>query len=712
MTAEVRRDRPSVLDEVSSVVWYLEDRLLEAASRVRDGFRRAFEETFDEPLDISFRIPPGSWVGGDRDGNPFVTPAVTEAAAERSALALIEHYQRKVTDLIVRLSVSNRIAPEPPELRAAIERGRALLPSVWETNRRRDVDEPLRLFLSFVLGRLSQRAAPGPAAYANAGELLDDLRLTQRVLEKANAQHSVRTMIDPLIYEVETLGFAGCLLDVREDSEVHTRTIDRIAETIGLPRFDTAMLERELTGRRPLLAPHVPLDEATRRAIDVFHTIRTVQDRFGERAACTYVISMTRSADDLLRVLLLGREAGLIDLAGEPPLARLDVVPLFETERDLEAAPAVMGSLFENRVYQRYLKARGMHQEVMLGYSDSAKDAGIVAASWALYQAQERLTQVADRHGVELTLFHGRGGTVGRGGGSPVFRALTALPPGTVRRRIKITEQGEVISQKFGLLPIAERTLEVMITGMLWATVFDWRTEVAPERIALYRETMDRLAALALPSYHALVHEDSRLFALFQKATPVSELAHVHFGSRPAYRERGKGSMEGIRAIPWTFGWTQIRFMLPSWFGLGTALDVVAREPSGLALLQEMAEHWPFFDDLLGKIEMVCAKADIEIAALYVERLGADAALFAQLRAEFELTVTRVLEVRRHRRLLESNRMLEAAIALRNPYVDPLSLLQVSLLSRKRSGRESGELLDNALGTTLNGVAQGMRNTG
>jgi phosphoenolpyruvate carboxylase len=709
LTSEVRRDRPSVLDEVSTVVWYLEDRLVEAASHVSDVFRRAFEETFGEKLGVTFRMPPGSWVGGDRDGNPNVTPEVTLAAARRTGLAVLEHYGRKVMDLIVRLSLSNRIVAAPPVLRTAIDRARELLPEVWEANRRRDADEPLRLFLSFVAGRLAARARGEKAAYASAADFLADLRLTREVLAVANAEHTVRALLEPLIDQVEALGFAGCHLDVREEADVHTRTLDSIARALELPNLD---ISRELRGRRPLLSEHVRLDAEAKKTVEVFHAIRAIQTELGERAASTYVISMTRTADDLLRVLLLAREAGLVDLASDPPVAKLDVVPLFETQRDLTEAPQIMSRLFDDPVYRRYLRARDMHQEIMLGYSDSAKDAGILPASWALYQAQENLTRLADQHSIELTLFHGRGGTVGRGGGSPVFRALTALPPGTVKHRIKITEQGEVISQKFGLLPIAERTLEVMLTGTLWAAVNDWREPIDRERIQLYRETLDRLSAIAMPVYQRLVDAKSGLFDLFTTATPVQELSHVHFGSRPAYRERGKGSMAGIRAIPWTFGWTQIRLMLPSWFGVGTALDAIAMEPGGVELLQEMAERWPFFDDLLGKIEMVCAKADLEIARMYVERSGGDVSLFDALEREFARTVARVLEVRKHERLLETNRMLEVQIALRNPYVDPLSLLQVSLLARKRRGDQDGELLDNALGTTLNGVAQGMRNTG
>jgi phosphoenolpyruvate carboxylase len=412
-------------------------------------------------------------------------------------------------------------------------------------------------------------------------------------------------------------------------------------------------------------------------------------------------------------VLLLAREAGLVDLAAEPPRSRLDVVPLFETHADLEAAPAVLDELCADPVWQRQLAARGRRQEVMLGYSDSAKDAGLLPACWALYTAQLRLAEVARRHGVELLLFHGQGGTVGRGGGSPVFRALTALPPGTVHGRLKLTEQGEVISQKYGLAPLADRSLEVLATGTLLAGRAGWRSGVSDEELASFHATMDELAALALPVYRGRVHEDPALFRLFLETTPVRELANVHYGSRPAYRERGTGTMSGIRAIPWVFGWTQTRWLLPGWLGVGTALAAVAARPGGLDQLRRMAARWPFFDDLIGKIEMTLAKADVEVASLYVRVLGGDEALASELAAELRRAVD-VVTALRGRPLLQGE-MLERSIALRNPYVDALSALQISLLRRKRAMAEDHPdrpLVDRVLGTVTNGIAQGLRNTG
>ncbi|HEY3254870.1 MAG TPA: phosphoenolpyruvate carboxylase, partial [Polyangiaceae bacterium] len=647
------------------------------------------------------------------------------AAARRTAHALLGLYHRKIWQLIQRLSVSDRLGGVPDVLRQSLERDKPLLPKLWEMNRKRDQHEPLRLKLTFMSGKLdatrreiaardSGQIERVSGAYASAEEFWTDLDVVRQSLVHARAEHARRSLLDPLIGQVEVLGFAGYYLDLREDSEMHTRTLAAIAKAVGVPELDDAAIHRELMGLRPLVSAYAPLDEEAARTSKLFHTMREVQDEFGERAAQTYIISMTKTSTDMLRVLVLAREAGLVDLAREEPFSRLDVVPLFETQADLFNGPSIMKTLFADPVYLRQLKARKMHQEVMLGYSDSAKDVGVVAAAWELYRAQEALAEVSRDAGVTLTLFHGRGGTVGRGGGSPVYRAFTALPPGTVSGRVKITEQGEIISQKFGILSIAERSLEVMLTGTLMAKFSDFRTELEPGAEARYREVMARLSESSQAAFRKVVHDDTALFQMFLKATPVRELGHVHFGSRPAYRERGAGTIKGLRAIPWNFGWTQMRLMASAWLGAGTALDQIIAEPGGLDLLKQMAKNWPFFSDLLDKIEMVCAKADIDVANLYARELGADPAVMGGLVAEFKRTV-QCLHVIRERDMLLDHRFLQGALTLRNPYVDALNLLQVSLLKKKRKLGEDDpqlKLLDAALGTTLNGIAQGMRNTG
>ncbi len=726
LTAEVVRSRPSVRHEVSTALWYLEDRLLDAGSALDEVIKRSFETVFGEPLACNPRIPTGSWVAGDRDGNRFVTPAETLSAARRSASTVLGYYLRQITALMERLSLSETIAKAPDALWPSLDRDRADLPETWASKGRWRDDEPLRLKLAFMRDRLArtvrqfeQREGGQPAhvagAYEDRDAFLADLRLVHQTLENGRAQLSANRLVAPLIDLVEVVGFVGLLLDIRQHSEVHREAVDAMTKHAKVPTLDGAGLRRELLGRRPLLHPSVRLgDDMVDRTREVFEAMATIQAESGEHGANTYIISMTRGADDLLRVLLLGREAGLVDLGADPPVSRFDVVPLFETGADLEAAPRIMKSLFEDEVYGRQMQARGNRQEVMIGYSDSGKDIGILPAAWSLYQAQDQLAAVARDAGVALTLFHGMGGTVGRGGGSPVRRALGALPPGTMQAGIKITEQGEIISQKYGMPQLAERSLEVVYGGALAASLRDWRVGVEPETIERFSQLMDAMAEVNTAKYRGLVHEGDRLFEMFLHTTPVRELAHVHFGSRPAYREKAAEKMAGIRAIPWTFGWTQIRLMLPVWLGLGSALESACAEPGGLETLREMTRTWPFFDDLLAKVEMIMAKSDLEIARLYVESLEGDVALFEELRAEFDRTRAALLTIRQRDALL-GDEHLTKLLALRDPMIDALSVLQVHLLATKRGLSEDDPryaAVSAALGTTLSGVAQGLRNTG
>jgi phosphoenolpyruvate carboxylase len=725
-TAEVRKDRPSVKDEVSTVLWYLETRLIDASTAARDALVRAFEEEFAVSAPEVAGATPirlGNWVGGDRDGNPFVTPDVTVATARRACHAILGRYRDAVNALVERLSLSAHIAPPTDALARSLEADRELLPAVWEANRQRNADEPVRLKLTYMAARLdatrrlvasrdAARPAREPAAYPDAASFEADLGLVRDCLLAAGAIHACRTTMDPLLATVRAHGLHGYLLDVRDHADVHRAALDDIAARAGAPSLEGDALRAELLGRRPLVGARLPLADETRKVLDTFRAVRTIQEELGEPAASTYIVSMTRTGDDLLRVLLLARETGLADLAADPPTSRLDVVPLFETLDDLDHAPEVMRALLTDPVYTRQLAARGNRQEVMIGYSDSGKDAGILASSWALYRGQEELAALFREHGVSLRLFHGRGGSVGRGGGSPVYRALAALPPDTIDGQLKITEQGEIISQQFGLLPIAERTMEVTLAGVLLQEFTDWRDGVPASEVEAFRALMTTLAERGLAVYRALVHESDALFTLFRTATPIAELADARFGSRPAYRPGAGAGIAGIRAIPWGFGWTQIRLMLTGWLGAGTALAHYAETREGLDVLRRMAARWPFFDDLLGKIEMVCAKTDPEIARAYVQNLGGDLALLATLDAEFERTVNAVLRIRDSESLLRDNAVLQSAIALRNPYVDPLSLLQIALLRRKRETTGDHVGVDAALATTVSGIAQGLRNTG
>jgi phosphoenolpyruvate carboxylase len=730
LTSEVRQDRPSVLDEVSTALWYLETRLLDAGAHVHSALALAFEEEFSRSAD-AFRLAVplrwGTWVGGDRDGNPHVTPGITIATARRASHLILGRYRESLDELVRRLSLSAEFTLPSDALAQSIERDRQLLPDVWKKNRKRNADEPLRLKLSFMSARIEAtrrlvasrdagRVRQERAAYPDVAAFEGDLMLARDYLNGAGATQACRTTLDPFIASVRAHGFHGFMMDVRDHADVHAAAVAEIVSKGRTGVTDGNRLRAVLLGRPHDRKAEPPVSEETQQVIDTFRAIETIQDEAGEPAACTYIVSMTRSADDLLRVLVLAREAGLVDLSGKKPKSRLDVVPLFETLDDLDHAPFVMGALLDDPVYARQLEARGRRQEVMIGYSDSGKDAGIIASSWALYRAQESLSDLFRDAGVELRLFHGRGGSVGRGGGSPVYRALAALPPGTTNGRIKITEQGEIISQQFGLLPVAERSVEVTTAGALLHEFTDWRRNIEAHEVIEFREVIDRLSKRSHAMYRELVHDNDALFQLFRVATPIDELANARFGSRPAYRPGAKTGIEGIRAIPWGFGWTQIRLMLTGWLGVGTALGEEILSRHGLARLQKMVHVWPFVDDLFAKVEMVCAKTDIDIARMYVTHLGGDLKLFETLAAEFERAVDALLVIRGHRELLDDAPVLQSAIELRNPYVDPLSLLQVSLLRRKRGSADvdekTREKIDDALATTLSGVAQGLRNTG
>lgn len=723
LTAEVRHDRPSVMHEVSNILWYLEHRFPETESRMVKELQRAFRDVFDQPLDVPPFLQVGSWVGGDRDGNPNVTPEVTLEAARRAAATIIGVYLDRLASLREALSWSAGIKSVPEALENSLKKDRQELPRVWETLQERYSREPLRLKLGFMDTRLkakqrqiqSGESSEDNGAYADAAAFVEDLTLVREALKSVKADQSARMLLEPLLICAQIHGFYGYSLDVREESGILEDALKNVYNVLKMEPPDRGELESELLSRRPLLSTRLPLAQQTRKTARVFDTIGQIQAELGEKAVSTYIISMTHAAEDLLRVLLLAREAGLVDLAADPPRSHLDVVPLFETLDDLNRAADLMDSLFQSRVYRRQLEARGMRQEIMIGYSDSTQDAGLLPASWALFRAQEDLVEVCSNAGVTVTFFHGRGGTVGRGGGSPVFRALSALPPGTIEGSIKITEQGEVISQKYGLVPIADHTVEVMLTGTLMASFTPWCENLKPEGEEHFREVMARLADLALPVYRKWVHEDARVFQLFQKATPVQELSHVHFGSRPAYRGGGKG-LETLRAIPWVFGWTQIRLNLPAWLGVGTALATVIGEDEGLKVLRQMAESWCFFDDLLAKIEMICAKTDLEIAQTYIDQLGAESTdLWEVFESEYDRTVKSILKIRRSQYLLEGQPQLQTALIHRDRYIDPLSLMQVRLLRRKQSLEKDDprvEEINRVLGTTLNGIAQGLRNTG
>lgn len=731
LTSEVRQDRPSVMDEVATAVWYLRERLFDAHDRLQTLAGEAHRNAFPDapPIRVPLRI--GSWVGGDRDGNPFVTPDTTEAAVHAAAEATLTRYIDDLDALTQKLSIARSVASALPA-DVVTEADRARFPAVWERHRKRDADEPVRMKLSLMRARITAtRAALRKGANADAeegyetpGALADDLDRLAALLTGAGASSAAQQWLHPLQCRVRAFGFHGFALDVREDATAHQEALSALAHAVATPLDSMAALTEALDSPRPLYSPRMQLDDAFQRRFAVFEAMRRMQKQYGRAACETYIISMCKRAEDVLSVLLLAKEAGLTALDGDPARAAIDIAPLFETEADLAGAPQVLRTLFAHPVYRKQLAARGHVQEVMIGYSDSAKDAGHMGAAWGLYRAQVEMSEVATAAGITLRFFHGRGGTVGRGGGSPVYRALLALPTESARGGVKTTEQGEVISQKFGLLPIAERSLEVLTVGTWDAAA--GRGVISEGDRGPFFETMTRMAERATEHYRAVVHNDPTLFETFRTITPVEALAEVHFGSRPTYRRSGMVTAKNLRAIPWVFGWTQIRLMLPAWLGVGTALAQQLDTEEGDRRLRRMYAHWPFFRDFIDKVEMVLAKSDLDVARLYWQQQDvatpddateatpnpdATRAGFERLAQEHARTVQAVKAIKGIDALLDEQPVLQTSIGLRNPYVDALSAIQLLQMKRARKAPLSAEHR-RILGTTLNGIAQGLRNTG
>ncbi|MFG0315660.1 MAG: phosphoenolpyruvate carboxylase, partial [Planctomycetota bacterium JB042] len=690
MTDELRHRRPSPLDEVRGGMLVFErvvfDVLPAFLREVDDSLRRHVGRGL--PLDAT-PVTFGSWIGGDRDGNPRVTAGVTRDAILLMRWQAAVLYRREVDLLRDELTMRSANDELTARVDGAREPYRALLA---------EVSERLEETREEVERRLRGEPTEGLRPYRSVRELRDPLLLCHRSLVETRADAVAAGRLTDLIRRVACFGLTLARLDLRQESTRHAEAVDALFRATGRGEFLDLDEDGRVERLARALAEPVP---ARPDALDVPEEVREVLETFeaaaeiGEEARGAYVISMARASSDVLAVEVLQREAGV-----EPPMR---VVPLFETIDDLRGCAATMDRLLGLDAY----RARaGGRQEVMLGYSDSAKDRGRLTSAWELYKAQEALAETARRHGVELTLFHGRGGTVGRGGG-PTWRAIRSQPPGTVGGALRVTEQGEMIQAKFGLPGIARRTLELYLTGTLQATL---RPPRGPE--PAWRAVMDRMSARAAREYEAVVKRDERFVEYFRTVTPETELGELNIGSRPARRKKG-GGVESLRAIPWVFAWTQTRLLLPSWLGVGEALrealDGDDREP-----LLEMVREWPFVSTTLGLIEMVLAKADGEIAAHY-DAVLADPSLHPlgdALRARLDATSAAVRELTGRERLLDGNPVLRRSIDLRNPYVDPINLLQVELLRRWRAADGDDERLREALHVTMNGVAAGMRNTG
>jgi phosphoenolpyruvate carboxylase len=759
-TDELHQFKPTVLDEVDYALHYFQEVLFDGIPQLHKRFKYALSQTFNwlEPPRKNF-CAFGSWVGSDRDGNPSVTPEITWKTACYQRKMVLERYIQSVKTLIELLSISMHWSDVLPDLLESLELDQSQLSEIYDALALRYRQEPYRLKLAYVLKRLentrdrnlslykketpSNENAP---MYRSGEDFLAELRLIQHNLSETGL--SCREL-ENLISQVEIFDFNLTQLDIRQESTRHSDALNEILEYLQvLPQSyndlteeqRVAWLTSELQTRRPLIPAELPFSEKTNDVIETFRIVRSLQQEFGVNICQTYIISMCRQVSDVLEVLLLAKEARLFDPA--VAVGTIQVVPLFETVEDLQRSRSIMRQLFELPLY-RALLAGGYEiiqqrdpqysalnpdlQEVMLGYSDSNKDSGFLSSNWEIHKAQKSLQKIAEEYGVNLRIFHGRGGSVGRGGG-PAYEAILAQPGHSINGRIKITEQGEVLASKYSLLDLALYNLETVTTAVIQASLL--RTGF--DDIEPWNEIMEELAVRSRQHYRALIYEQPDFIDFFHQVTPIEEISQLQISSRPARRPSGKKDLSSLRAIPWVFSWTQTRFLLPSWYGVGTALqEFLNEEPEEhLKLLRYFYLKWPFFKMVISKAEMTLAKVDIQMAHHYVQELSNPEdkerfeKVFEQIASEYYLTKDFVLKITGHNRLLDGDPVLQRSVQLRNGTIVPLGFIQVSLLKRLRQAKNTtatsgvihsryskGELLRGAL-LTINGIAAGMRNTG
>jgi phosphoenolpyruvate carboxylase len=719
-TDELRLQKPSPVEEARSALYYL----VQIAANVMPDLGERVSVELDR-LGVSYRPSPirfGSWVGGDRDGNPEVTPETTLETLLLQHDRGLRHLIDLVEWLAEELSVSEHLAPISPELRDSIEHDREALPVVWQREHRRTASEPYRLKCSYIHARLintNRRLQAGlphveGVDYGHPSEVMAELDLIADSLTRSRGQLIAHGAVARVRRAVETFGFQMAVLDVREHAARHRAAIGELFSSVEVDyramgaNQRMVVLSDELQGTRPLSGLTTTLGEDAERTLGAFHAIRAAKDRYGEQVIESYIISMTESASDVLEAAVLAREAGLVDI--RRGVARLGFVPLVETIDDLRNAAAMLEDLFFNQQYRKVLALRGESQEVVLGYSDSNKEGGITTSQWEIYKAQKEMQAVAARHGVHLRLFHGRGGTIGRGGG-PTHAAILAQPYGTIDGDLKVTEQGEVISEKYGHPAIAARNLELALASVLESSLLHRRSRQPKETLDRWTEAMDCFSSEAYTAYREFVGHES-LVPYFLTSTPVEELGRLNLGSRPSRRPGGVGGIEDLRAIPWVFGWTQTRQIVPGWFGVGSGIRAARKAGYG-EVLMEMAVEWGYFQTFLSNVEMTLAKTDLDIANRYVSSLVSDEhrGLLDSIRAECELATEEILTLRKEPGLLGDLPLLRRTLGVRDVYLDPINYLQVSLLGRSRAG-ESGDDLNRALLLTVNGIAAGMRNTG
>ncbi|TVQ36801.1 MAG: phosphoenolpyruvate carboxylase [Wenzhouxiangella sp.] len=699
-TAEQSHERPTVADEAEHAHFYLANVLYRIAPVFHENLAEAVAAAFGTdiwPGDLPTVLRFGSWVGGDMDGNPNVGPDTVLDTLGEQRRQVISNYRREVGRLNRLLSQTSGRVGISRALKERIDAYRERLPAVFQQVPKRHADMPYRVFLCLVDARLRDTLAEGPAAFEAPEEFIADLELMIDSLAEHRGQHAGRFPLERLRRRADMFGFHLAALDLRIDSgDLHEAVARQFDDPKWPERPPTQRTERLLQS----LAEQPRCRDDDHPVLRLLQAAATAHDRFGKRAIGTLIVSMSRNADDVLAAWLMARLAGIED-------GLLDLVPLFETVGDLEAAEGVMAGLLDLQAWRELLEKRGRRQVIMLGYSDSNKDGGMVASRWSLQDAQRKLVALFAEHGVGVSFFHGRGGTVGRGGGK-THRAVLAAPHGAVAGHLRLTEQGEVIHRKYSLRAIAVRNLEQTAGAVLMASL-----GAAPAQAsrADWHEGMARLAGLSREAYRNLVYADDSFADYFRQATPIDVIERMRIGSRPASRAKKTG-IEGLRAIPWVFAWGQSRHALPGWFGLGTGLEKLAGEV-GEDQLADMARNWLFLSNLLEDAEMAMAKSDMGIAHRYAALAGdLGRRFFPRIHREFQRTQEWICRLKGQDSLLERDPTLRRSILLRNPYVDPMSYTQVELLARWRAGNREDDALEQALIATVHGIAQGLQNTG
>ncbi len=711
-TDELRLGRPEPLDEAINSIYYLDELLIESVPDVLAEFASEVKRL---GIDLSLTARPlsfGTWIGGDRDGNPHITADVTKATIRLQNAHFTRTAFKHLDELRQALSVSTKLAGVSAELEKSVAKDLQLLPEIEDRYRRINVEEPYRLKATAIRHKLAITQArhtngtPHIAgrSYLDTAELLADFEIMRSSLLAHNGELIANGLLERITRAISAFGITHATMDIREHSDAHHHLISNLFGSSS-----SAVINKELLSEK--IPDTKGVDEPSSKCLNTFTAIAELITEYGSEVIESYIISMTKSANDVLAAVLIGKLVGLVSLTDKKPYAKIGFVPLLETVAELRTADKILDELLSNPSYRKIVKLRGDTQEVMLGYSDSNKDAGITTSQWEIHKAQRKLRDVAIKHGVRLRLFHGRGGSVGRGGG-PTYDALIALPWGSIDGHIKMTEQGEVISDKYGLPALAKENLELTLAAALEATVLNRKPRQPIDDLNSWNSCMDLISENAFSAYRNLVDQPD-LPAYFYASTPVEQLGNLFLGSRPSKRADSSTGLESLRAIPWVFGWTQSRQIVPGWYGVGSGLKA-AREAGKTDLLKTLLKDWHFFRTFISNVEMTLAKTDLEIAARYVTTL-VDPSLhkiFDQIKDEFELTVKELLLLTNKSEVLGNQPILARTLQVRDTYLAPLQLLQISLLKRVRTQKDIDPLLSRALLLTINGVAAGLRNTG